>query len=290
MAIEWIENPDAREATPTTRRFVWKALGARDETEVLNAAPGDFALSVQVQTGEDADGHPVYRAATLRKDPRAKEIAPGVPETGEGSVWECLVDYAEKDEDDDSGGGGGPLMRWIDWAQSTQRRTWGYEENELIYSVADEAYAVDAGNMIGLKSDQNGGWDAEGVDIPVFQGVLNIRKRFAADYYLSVKESQIGHKSGMTNSDVFQGYAPQELVFMGAPIESSSSRAVTVVFKFAIYPTGEVNIDGAQRTIVGSRVYHDLKARLSPTDIGPKVVRAWTNRVFLRTTFSNLLT
>ena len=89
----------------------------------------------------------------------------------------------------------------------------------------------------------------------------------------------------MVNSDAFEGFGLEEVLFAGARV-TRGREYVAANYQFLISPTEDVNIPGIGN--VSKRGWRYLWVFTRPDVIGTKAVAAYVARVYKRTTFAGI--
>jgi len=100
-------------------------------------------------------------------------------------------------------------------------------ERQLHYPASSNV-----GTAVGLRADKSGGVEVEGVDIFVPKATLTVTKLWDVSVISVAFLNTIYNISGKVNSQIFKGWNPGDLLFLGARMQRAESGEIPVVYSF----------------------------------------------------------
>ena len=276
MAVTVHERHQSRKAGPDWREYGYVVTGAADEVAALNAAPGDLFVTIPHPLGGERND------LVLEKKVNVEQVIDGSNE--DHHTWYATVRYEEMEKDSNGGDEDDELNYSISIATHTANVKVAVDQTHQ--TASGETDPGDFGNWIGVVKN-GAGYDIQGVDCIFPQATLEIERRYTRLQW-NQKVRQIIHKVGMVNSGAFEGFGEEEVLFAGARV-SRGSQAVTANYQFMISPTESVDIAGIGSVSKKGWRYIWVYSRPADNGIGTKAVAAYVARVYLRTSFSNIL-
>lgn len=220
MAFRFEEKPGSGNSTiiPAYREKVYYASGSKDENFVLNAAVAATPAAIFTPQGK-----------LYRQDVRLSWKA--------AAYCEVSVPYTKRNvnEPDISFDTTGGTVHITSSRQTVEK-----------YGVGGAGDAPDMKQTIGVNGD-----DVDGCDIAVPALKLTVSFRHPSGVITMAQVRSLARSTAYVNSDVWLGFQPGEVLFLGASGGWGPETETTIQYQFACSENAENGVAGDKRLTIG---------------------------------------